>query len=119
MNPDSILKVTDLNKRFGGVYAVVNMNFELKEREALGIIGPNGSGKTTLVNLITGFVKPDSGGQVSFRNRNITGMMPYDIANLGIARSFQMVKPFTHLPTYKNLIVPLFSPKVRKLKGGQ
>lgn len=119
MNPNPILKVTNLTKRFGGVYAVADMNFELKEGEALGIIGPNGSGKTTSVNLITGFVKPDSGGQVYFRNQNITGMMPYDIANLGIARSFQMVKPFTHLPTYKNLIVPLFSPKVRKLKGGQ
>lgn len=119
MNSNPILKVTHLTKRFGGVYAVDDVSFELNAGEAVGIIGPNGSGKTTLVNLITGFVKPDRGGQVFFRHRNITGMMPYNIASLGIARSFQMVRPFTHLPAYKNLVIPLFSPKVRKSRGGQ
>jgi len=113
-----ILKVVNLSKRFGGVIAVDGVSFELTEGEALGIIGPNGSGKTTLVNLISGFVKPD-GGQVYFRGRDITGMTPYATANLGIARSFQMVRPFYHLPAYKNLIIPLFSPRVGKLKGGK
>jgi ABC-type branched-subunit amino acid transport system ATPase component len=119
MSASSILTVSNLTKRFGGVYAVSDLSFDLNPGEALGIIGPNGSGKTTLVNLITGFVKPERGGRVFFRDRNIIGLMPYDIANLGIARSFQMVRPFTHLPAYKNLVVSLFSPKVRKFKGGK
>lgn len=113
-----ILKVENLSKRFGGVIAVNRVSFELAEGEALGIIGPNGSGKTTLVNLITGFIKPDA-GKVFFRGRDITGMMPYETADLGIARSFQMVRPFYHLPAYKNLVIPLSSPRVRRLKGGR
>jgi ABC-type branched-subunit amino acid transport system ATPase component len=84
----------------------------------VGIIGPNGSGKTTLVNLITGFVKPDS-GEVLFKGRNITGKMPYTIAGLGISRTFQMVRLFYNLPAYKNLIIPLCSARSRKLSGGK
>lgn len=117
MIPYPILKVDHLNKRFGGVGAVYNVSFELQPGESLGIIGPNGSGKTTLVNLITGFVRPTS-GRVFFRGREITNLMPYERVRLGIARSFQMVKPFYNLPAYKNLIIPLFSPRVRKIKGG-
>lgn len=114
-----LLRVRDLNKSFGGVRAVVGVSFDLKQGELLGIIGPNGSGKTTLVNLITGFVKPDS-GTVEFQGRlDITGWMPYRIARLGIARTFQMVRPFAELPAYKNLIIPLFSPRVKSLAGGR
>jgi len=94
------------------------VSFELGRGELLGVIGPNGSGKTTLVNLITGFVKPDS-GRVIYQGRNITGKMPYRIAELGIARTFQMVRPFYQLPAYKNLIIPLYSPRVRRLRGGK
>lgn len=118
MKQNPILQVANLSKRFGGVGAVYDVSFELEEGGSLGIIGPNGSGKTTLVNLITGFVKPDA-GKVLFRGRDITGMMPHETASLGIARSFQMVRPFYNLPAYQNLIIPLFSPRVRKLKGGQ
>jgi branched-chain amino acid transport system ATP-binding protein len=82
------------------------------------VIGPNGSGKTTLVNLITGFVKPDS-GRVVYRGKDITGRMPYTIAGLGIARTFQMVRLFYNLPAFKNIIIPLCSPRVKKLRGGQ
>jgi branched-chain amino acid transport system ATP-binding protein len=71
-----------------------------------------------LVNLLTGFVRPDS-GKVIYRGTNITGKMPYKIADLGIARTFQMVKPFYQLPAFKNLVIPLYSPRVRRLKGGQ
>ncbi len=116
MNP--LLKVEGLSKRFGGVVAVDSVSFELQDGEVLGIIGPNGSGKTTLVNLITGFVRPTS-GKVVYRGRNITGRMPYTLANLGIARTFQMVRPFYHLPAFKNLIIPLYSPRVKKLRGGK
>lgn len=113
-----LLKVSDVSKSFGGVMAVSSISFELKEGELLGIIGPNGSGKTTLVNLVTGFVKPDS-GKIEYRDKNITGWAPYKIVSLGIARTFQMVRPFYQLPAFKNLIVPLYSPRVKKLAGGK
>jgi len=114
----SFLKVTSLTKQFGGVRAVDSVSFDLKKGEILGVIGPNGSGKTTLVNLITGFVKPDA-GKVLFQGKDITGMMPHRIADLGIARAFQMVKPFYQLPAFKNIIIPLFSPRVKRLAGGK
>jgi len=113
-----LLSVRDLSKSFGGVKAVVGVSFDLKKGELLGVIGPNGSGKTTLVNLITGFVTPDS-GKVVYQGKDITGWMPYRIARLGIARTFQMARPFAELPAFKNLIVPLFSPRVRNLAGGR
>ena len=116
--PLPLLKVSDLTKSFGGVMAVLNVSFDLKEGELLGIIGPNGSGKTTLVNLITGFVKPIS-GRVDYRGKNITGWAPYKIVSLGIARTFQMVRPFYQLPAFKNMIIPLYSPRVKKLAGGK
>ena len=115
---EPLLSVSGLHKRFGGVQAIVDASFDLYEGELLGIIGPNGSGKTTLINLITGFVKPDS-GSVQYKGKTITGWMPHKIARLGIARTFQMVKPFGQLPAFKNMIVPLFSPRVKKLTGGK
>src|SRR3989304_7550013 len=118
MKNGPFLEVSNLNKQFGGVKAVDAVSFELQQGEILGIIGPNGSGKTTLVNLITGFIKPDS-GQVLYQGKEITGWMPYKIADLGIARTFQMVKPFYQLPAFKNLIIPLFSPRVKRLAGGE
>ncbi|HET7090321.1 MAG TPA: ABC transporter ATP-binding protein [Anaerolineae bacterium] len=118
MSAVPILKVEQLNKRFGGVGAVYNVSFELEEGGALGVIGPNGSGKTTLVNLITGFVRPTS-GRVLLKGKDITRLMPHERVGLGIARSFQMVRPFYNLPAFKNLIIPLYSPRVRRMKGGQ
>ena len=118
MDGAPLLKVDQLTKRFGGVQAVDGVSFALKRGEFLGVIGPNGSGKTTLVNLITGFVKPN-GGRVIYGGKNITGKMPYTIAGLGIARTFQMVRLFYNLPAYKNLIIPLCSRRVKKLRGGK
>lgn len=115
---NTMLTVTDLSKSFGGVMAVSSVNFELHEGELLGLIGPNGSGKTTLVNLITGFVKPDR-GRIRYRGKDITGWAPYKIVSLGVSRTFQMVRPFYQLPAFKNLIVPLYSPRVKKLAGGK
>ncbi len=117
MEGEPLLKAEKLRKHFGGVTAVHDVSFELRQGEFLGIIGPNGSGKTTLVNLITGFVKPDS-GRVTYLGKNITGKMPYTIAGHGISRTFQMVRLFYNLPAYKNLIIPLSSPRVKKLRGG-
>jgi len=118
MEADTILKIERLSKHFGGVQAVLDLSFNLRHGEFLGVIGPNGSGKTTLVNLITGFVGPDS-GKVIYRGENITGKKPYTIASLGIARTFQMVRLFYNLPAYKNLIIPLSSSRVKKLRGGE
>jgi branched-chain amino acid transport system ATP-binding protein len=118
LDREPLLKVHKLKKRFGGILALYDVSFELKRGEFLGVIGPNGSGKTTLVNLITGFVKPTA-GKVTFRGKNITGKMPYTIAGLGISRTFQMVRLFYNLPAYKNLIIPLCSARVKKLRGGK
>jgi len=118
MEGETLLKVEHLGKHFGGVQAVFDVSFVLRKGEFLGMIGPNGSGKTTLVNLITGFVRPDS-GKVIYRGEEITGKRPYTIAGLGIARTFQMVRLFYNLPAYKNLIIPLSSSRVKKLRGGE
>ncbi len=118
VDPSPLLTVSQLTKHFGGVQAVNRVDFELFEGELLGCIGPNGSGKTTIVNLITGFVKP-TGGNVYYNGKDITGWPPYKRVRLGIARTFQMVKPFYQLPAYKNMIIPLFSPRVKGIVGGK
>jgi len=118
MGSSSLLNVSGLYKNFGGVQAIDDLNFEIAEGELLGMIGPNGSGKTTAVNLITGFVKPTE-GEIRYRGKNITGWPPYKIVRIGIARTFQMVKPFYQLPAYKNMIIPLYSPRVKKIVGGK
>jgi len=117
MGASALLELNGLCKNFGGVQAILDLSFELAEGELLGLIGPNGSGKTTAVNLITGFVKP-SEGTIRYRGQEITGMAPHKIVRLGIARTFQMVKPFYQLPAYKNMIIPLYSPRVKQLVGG-
>lgn len=118
MSTKPILAVDSLSKHFGGLTAVDSVSFNVYENDFLGVIGPNGAGKTTLLNLITGFLTPNS-GKVFFRGKNITGMAPYKIAELGIARTLQMVRPFYHLPAYKNVIIPLCSPRALKLSGSK
>jgi branched-chain amino acid transport system ATP-binding protein len=118
MEKETILSVDHLSKHFGGVQAVFDVSFALRRGEFLGMIGPNGSGKTTLVNLITGFVRPDS-GKILYKGEEITGKRPYTIAGLGIARTFQMVRLFYNLPAFKNLIIPLSSSRVKRLRGGK
>jgi ABC-type branched-subunit amino acid transport system ATPase component len=113
-----LLQLKSLFKSFGGILAINDLSFELAEGELLGLIGPNGSGKTTAVNLMTGFVKPSSGA-VLYRGRNITGMPAHGVVRLGISRTFQMVKPFYQLPAYKNMIIPLCSPRVKQMVGGR
>lgn len=114
----TIIRVVNLSKSFGGVKALRNVSFDLLEGEVLGIIGPNGSGKTTMVNTITGFVKPES-GDVFFKDIRLTGLPPYQIADLGVARTFQVVRPFLSLRSFKNLIVPLWSPRARRFAGSR
>jgi len=118
MERDIILEVEDLSKSFGGIKAVDSLSLSVKKGELVGIIGPNGSGKSTLVNLITGFLKPDK-GKVLYKGVNITGLSPYKIANMGLVRSFQFIKPFYKIPVYKNVVIPLCSDRVKRLKGGK
>ena len=118
MGGETLLQVRNISKSFGGVKAVRDVSISLSKGEILGIIGPNGSGKTTLVNLITGFVKPDA-GEVLFKDRKITGLQAHKIANLGITRTFQVMRPYHSLSAFKNLIVPLKSPRVRRTTGGR
>lgn len=118
MKESPILRVLNLTKAFGGVRAIESVSFEIEPRSAVGIIGPNGSGKTTLANLITGFVKPDT-GKIFFQKVDISSFLPHKIAHLGIARTFQIVKPFYKMPAFKSLIVPLYSSRIRKMRGGK
>ena len=116
MSFEPVLQVKDVSKAFGGVQALKDVSFDVHEGEIFGIIGPNGSGKTTLINCITGFIKMDS-GKVTFRGRNISRQAPHKIAAMGVTRTFQIMRPYYTLPAYKNLIIPLFSPRARKAGG--
>jgi branched-chain amino acid transport system ATP-binding protein len=116
MSDQPILEVKELTKAFGGILALNRVNFHLNEGEVLGIIGPNGSGKTTIVNCITGFIKPTS-GTVFFRGKNITGKAAHKIADMGVTRTFQIMRPYYSLPAYKNLVIPLFSPRAKRTGG--
>jgi len=116
MTDTPILQVNGVTKTFGGIIALNNVSFEVNEGEILGIIGPNGSGKTTVVNCITGFVKA-SAGKVRFRGKDITTMPPHKIADMGVLRTFQIMRPYFSLPAYKNLVIPLCSPRARRTGG--
>jgi branched-chain amino acid transport system ATP-binding protein len=114
----ALLEVRNLSKSFGGVTAVNDVSFDLHQGEILGVIGPNGSGKTTILNLITGFVRKDS-GKVEFKSKNITKWPAHKISNLGLVRTFQIVRPYATMPAFKNLIPPLFSPRVKRSARGK
>jgi len=98
-----LLSGRGLVKAFGGLVAVNNVSFDLYEGEILGLIGPNGAGKTTLFNLLTGFLKPDA-GKVFFRGKDITRLPAHARARLGLARTFQLVKPFLKLTVLENVM---------------
>ena len=100
----SILQVEGLSKSFGGLKAVYDVGFDVEQGEILGLIGPNGSGKTTTLNLLTGFLKPDS-GTIMFKGQNLVGLPRYQVCRKGVARTFQIVKPFLEFTALKNVIV--------------
>jgi branched-chain amino acid transport system ATP-binding protein len=102
-NP-AILSGKGVTKRFGGLTAVDGVEFELFENEILGLIGPNGAGKTTLFHLIAGVHRPDR-GTIIFRGKEITGLRPDSICQLGIGRTFQITKPFLQMSTIENVMV--------------
>ncbi len=116
MKGSLILEVKGLTKAFGGILALNGVDLTVNEGEVVGIIGPNGSGKTTFANCVTGFVKPTR-GEVIFEGRRITGLPPEKIADLGLTRTFQIMRPYYSLPAYKNLVIPLMSPRAKRLGG--
>jgi len=116
MKSEPILQVREVTKTFGGIIALNRLSFDVCGGEILGIIGPNGSGKTTVVNCITGFIKPTA-GRILFRGNDITSRPPHKIADLGVTRTFQIMRPYYSLPAYKNLVIPLFSPRARRTGG--
>ena len=103
---DRVLEVSNLTKRFGGFVALDTVSLHLDRGERLGLIGPNGSGKTTLINCISGALFNDD-GTVVFNGQDITSMPAYKRAHMGIARSFQIPRPFKSMTVLENLCVPL------------
>jgi branched-chain amino acid transport system ATP-binding protein len=101
---DALLAAEGLTKRFGGVYANRDVSFSVGRGEIVGLIGPNGAGKTTLFNLVTGFIRPDS-GTVRFAGADVTGMRPDRLCHRGVARTFQILKPFPRLTVEENAMI--------------
>jgi ABC-type lipopolysaccharide export system ATPase subunit len=108
MPDETILEAQRVTKNFGGLCAVNNVNILLSRGEILGLIGPNGAGKTTLVNLISGYLKPDS-GRILFLNTDITHASPYVRIKLGVGRSFQLIQLFGGITVLDNVRTALFS----------
>jgi branched-chain amino acid transport system ATP-binding protein len=108
MNPATgrpILEVRSLTKRFGGLTAIDDVSFTVAEGQIIGLIGPNGAGKSTLINLITGHLRPTS-GRILIDGQDVTGRRPWTIAHHGVARTFQIVKPFRGLTVRENVAIP-------------
>jgi branched-chain amino acid transport system ATP-binding protein len=101
------LVIQSLSKRFGGLRAVQDVSFSVREGETLALIGPNGAGKTTSFNLITGFFRPDTGSITAF-GREIVGLRPHDICAHGLARTFQVAKPFGAMSVLANVMTGAF-----------
>ena len=104
----SILSANELTKRFGGLMAVGDLSFELGQGEILALIGPNGAGKTTVFNCLSGFLTPDE-GDVFFEEKRLSGLQPFQICQLGMARTFQIVKPFLTISVLDNVMVGALS----------
>ena len=102
-----LLTVTDLTKDFGGLRAVSHLSFDAEPGEILGLIGPNGAGKTTVFNLVTGFLRPTA-GRILLAGRSVVGLRPHAITRRGIARTFQVVKPFPRLSVRENVTLAAF-----------
>ena len=99
-----LLSLQGVSKRFGGLQALLNVTFDLPQGQILGLIGPNGAGKTTLFNAINGVYPPES-GRIIFRDKDVTGFKPYQLAKMGMARTHQIVRPLNELSVRENVMV--------------
>jgi len=102
-----LLEIKNITMKFGSLVANEDVSFDIHENEIVSLIGPNGAGKTTLFNCITGFYKPFS-GKVIYEGKDITGMPPYEICNLGITRTFQIVKTLNEMTVKENIMTGAF-----------
>lgn len=100
----SLLEISGLSKHFGGIAAVSEVSFEVETGEILGLIGPNGSGKTTVLNMLSGFLRPDS-GEVRLAGENVTHMKTVALARRGLLRMFQTTRVFARMSAFDNLLV--------------
>ncbi|MBX9977549.1 MAG: ABC transporter ATP-binding protein [Alphaproteobacteria bacterium] len=116
MSFNPILRVENLHKSFKGVKAVHNVSFRMREGEIVGLIGPNGAGKTTFFNLIAGSVTPDK-GHIFFNEQDVTSLKPHEICLLGMARTFQIVRPFKDLTTLDNVIIGALAKEKNPLRA--
>ena len=104
---EPLLQVNGVTKCFGGLTAVNNVSFRVQEGEIVGLLGPNGAGKTTLFNVISGYYAPTR-GTIVFKGKDISGRPPYELAGVGIGRTFQVVKPFAGLTVLENVVIASF-----------
>ena len=109
---NALLEVNGLSKRFGGLHAVRNVSFALQPGSITGVLGPNGAGKTTMFNLLTGFIHTDR-GSVLFDGGSLLGLAPHQIVNRGVARTFQLARPFAGMSVVENVEVACLAPRVR------
>jgi len=103
----SLIEVKDVTMRFGGLAAVADVSFVLNKGEILGLIGPNGAGKTTLFNVINGFYRPTK-GDVFLHGKRVTNLRPHVLCRLGVARTFQVVRPLQRMSTLDNVVASAF-----------
>jgi branched-chain amino acid transport system ATP-binding protein len=119
----NVLSLKNVTKQFGGLTAVNNVSFDIKQGEIFGLIGPNGAGKTTIFNLITSIYSTTQ-GEIFFYDKKLEGMKPFQIANLGITRTFQNIRLFKKLTVYDNVLTAchktadynIFNPIIRFAK---
>jgi len=103
----NLLEVKKVSMFFGGLAAISDVSFEIRKGEILGLIGPNGAGKTTMFNVVNGFFNPTK-GEVFFKGKKISGLKPHQICKLGVARTFQVVKPLQRMSVLDNVIASAF-----------
>ncbi len=113
---DAVLEIRGMSKAFGGLQAVRDFDLQVRKGDIIGIIGPNGAGKTTVFNMITGFIRPDS-GEIWFQGENITRLKPFEIVNRGLCRTFQLVDLFKEMTALENVMIPCFSHRVRRQRA--
>jgi branched-chain amino acid transport system ATP-binding protein len=108
-----LLEITNLTKKFGGLQAINDTSFQIDRQEIVGLIGPNGAGKTTLLRLVMGILRPDL-GSIRFKGASLNGRKTWDIVNMGIACTFQNMRPFRRLPIIANVMVSCLCPRAMK-----